>query len=157
MAIKTIGILTSGGDAPGMNSALRAVVRTALHYGLEVVGIKEGYKGLMEENFLDMEYRSVSDCINKGGTILKTARCLEFKTEEGQKKGVEILRKHGIEGVVVIGGDGSFRGARALSDHGIPTIGIPGTIDNDITCTDYSIGFDTALNTVLEAIDRILV
>ena len=153
--MKKIAVLTSGGDAPGMNAAIRATVRTALHYNMEVIGILEGYKGLLEENFINMEYRSVSDCMSKGGTVLRTARCLEFTTPEGVKKGVEIAKKHGIEGIVVIGGDGSFKGARALSEAGLPTVGIPGTIDNDISCTEYTIGFDTALNTACECIDKL--
>ena len=153
--IKTIGVLTSGGDAPGMNAAIRAVVRTALARGLKVKGIKKGYMGLINEEIIDMESRSVSEIIQKGGTILGTARCLEFKTKEGQQKGAEICRKHGIDGMVVIGGDGSFRGAQALSRLGINTIGIPGTIDLDIASTDYTIGFDTAVNTAMQAIDKV--
>ncbi len=153
--MKRIGVLTSGGDAPGMNAAIRAVVRSALHYGLEVYGIFEGYKGLLEKNVEPMSYRSVSEMINRGGTILKTARCLEFATEEGVKKAVQSAREMGLEGVVVIGGDGSFRGARDLSHSGLPTIGIPGTIDNDIACTDYTIGFDTAMNTACKAVDKL--
>lgn len=153
--IKTIGVLTSGGDAPGMNAAIRAVVRTALARGLKVKGIKKGYMGLINEEIIDMESRSVSEIIQKGGTILGTARCLEFKTKEGQMKGAEICRKHGIDGMVVIGGDGSFRGAQALSRLGINTIGIPGTIDLDIASTDYTIGFDTAVNTAMQAIDKV--
>lgn len=153
--IKTIGVLTSGGDAPGMNAAIRAVVRTALARGLKVKGIKKGYMGLINEEIIDMESRSVSEIIQKGGTILGTARCLEFKTKEGQQKGAEICRKHGIDGMVVIGGDGSFRGAQALSRLGINTIGIPGTIDLDIVSTDYTIGFDTAVNTAMQAIDKV--
>ena len=153
--IKTIGVLTSGGDAPGMNAAIRAVVRTALQKGLAVKGIMRGYAGLLAEEIVDMNRASVADCINKGGTILYTARCLEFTTPEGQKKGAEICRKHGIDGVVVIGGDGSFKGAGKLAALGINTIGIPGTIDLDIACTDYTVGFDTAVNTAMEAIDKI--
>ena len=153
--IKTIGVLTSGGDAPGMNAAIRAVVRTALQKGLAVKGIMRGYAGLLEEEIVDMNRASVADCINKGGTILYTARCLEFTTPEGQKRGAEICRKHGIDGVVVIGGDGSFKGAGKLAALGINTIGIPGTIDLDIACTDYTVGFDTAVNTAMEAIDKI--
>ncbi len=153
--VKTIGILTSGGDAPGMNAAIRAVVRTAIHRGLEVKGIMRGYAGLLQEEIVDMNSRSVSDIVHRGGTILYTARCQEFTTEEGQKKGAEICRKHNIDGVVVIGGDGSFRGAGKLSALGINTIGLPGTIDLDIACTDYTIGFDTAVNTAMEAIDRV--
>ncbi len=153
--IKTIGVLTSGGDAPGMNAAIRAVVRKALDKGIKVKGIKKGYQGLLNEEIMDLERYHVSDTIQRGGTILGTARCLEFKTEEGQQKGVEICHKHGIDGLVVIGGDGSYRGAQALSRHGINTIGIPGTIDLDIACTDYTIGFDTAVNTAMEAIDKV--
>ena len=153
--IKTIGVLTSGGDAPGMNAAIRAVVRKALTNGVQVKGIKKGYQGLLNEEFIDMKASSVSDIIQRGGTILGTARCMEFTTEEGQKLGAEICRKHGIDGVVVIGGDGSYRGAQALSKQGINTIGIPGTIDLDIACTDYTIGFDTAINTAMEAIDKV--
>ena len=153
--IKTIGVLTSGGDAPGMNAAIRAVVRTAIARGLKVKGIKKGYQGLLNEEIIDMEPRHVSDIIQRGGTILGTARCLEFKTAEGQQKGAEICRKHGIDGIVVIGGDGSYRGAQKLSQLGINTIGIPGTIDLDIACTEYTIGFDTAVNTAMEAIDKV--
>ena len=153
--IKTIGVLTSGGDAPGMNAAIRAVVRKAIQNGARVKGIKKGYQGLLNEEIIDMEARSVSDIIQRGGTILGTARCSEFKTEEGQAKGAEICRKHGIDGIVVIGGDGSYRGAQALARHGINTIGLPGTIDLDIACTDYTIGFDTAVNTAIEAIDKV--
>lgn len=153
--IKTIGVLTSGGDAPGMNAAIRAVVRKAICNGVKVKGIKKGYQGLLNEEIIDMDARSVSDTIQKGGTILGTARCLEFKTEAGQKKGAEICRRHGIDGLVVIGGDGSYRGARDLSLHGIPCVGVPGTIDNDISSTEYTIGFDTAMNTAMEMVDKI--
>lgn len=153
--IKTIGVLTSGGDAPGMNAAIRAVVRTGLAHGLKVKGIQKGYNGLISDEVIDMDRTSVSDIIQRGGTILYTARCLEFMTEEGQKRGAEICKKHGIDGMVVIGGDGSFRGAQALSKAGINVIGLPGTIDLDIACTDYTIGFDTAVNTAMEAIDKI--
>lgn len=153
--IKTIGILTSGGDAPGMNAAIRAVVRKSLANGLKVKGIKKGYQGLLNEEIIDMDRRSVSDIIQRGGTILGTARCMEFTTPEGQAKGAEICRKHGIDGMVVIGGDGSYRGAQKLSAQGINTVGIPGTIDLDIACTDYTIGFDTAINTAMDAIDKI--
>ena len=153
--IKTIGVLSSGGDAPGMNAAIRSVVRTALGKGLKVKGILKGYNGLLNEDIKDMDSRDVSDTIQRGGTILGTARCPEFKEEAYQKKGAEICKKHGIEGLVVIGGDGSFAGARALANLGINTIGIPGTIDLDIACTDYTIGFDTAVNTAMEAIDKI--
>ena len=153
--IKTIGVLTSGGDAPGMNAAIRAVVRKALSNGVKVKGIKKGYQGLLNEEIVDLERTSVSDTIQRGGTILGTARCSEFKYEEGQAKGAEICRKHGIDGIVVIGGDGSYRGAQALARQGINTIGIPGTIDLDIACTDYTIGFDTAVNTAMQAIDKV--
>ena len=153
--IKTIGVLTSGGDAPGMNAAIRAVVRRALANGKQVKGIQRGYAGLLQEEIVDMNKRSVSDIIQRGGTILQTARCMEFTTAEGQAKGAEICRKHGIDGVVVIGGDGSFRGAQKLAANGINTIGVPGTIDLDISCTDYTIGFDTAVNTAMEAIDKV--
>ncbi len=153
--IKTIGILTSGGDAPGMNAAIRAVVRKAIANGVKVKGIKKGYQGLLNEEIIDMEAHSVSDVIQRGGTILGTARCSEFRTEEGQKKGAQICKKHGIDGLVVVGGDGSYRGAQALSQHGINTIGLPGTIDLDIACTDYTIGFDTAVNTAMQAIDKV--
>ena len=153
--IETIGVLTSGGDAPGMNAAIRAVVRAALEKGMKVKGIKKGYQGLLDEEIMDMDKSSVSDIIQKGGTILYTARCMEFMTEEGQKKGAEICKKHGIDGLVVIGGDGSFRGAQKLSGLGINAIGVPGTIDLDISCTEYTIGFDTAINTALDAIDKV--
>ncbi|MCR5100485.1 MAG: 6-phosphofructokinase, partial [Butyrivibrio sp.] len=153
--IKTVAVLTSGGDAPGMNAAIRAVVRKSLANGLKVKGIKKGYNGLLNEEIIDMDRHSVSDIIQRGGTILGTARCLEFKTIEGQQKGAEICRKHGIDGIVVIGGDGSYRGAQKLSQQGINTIGIPGTIDLDIACTDYTIGFDTAINTAMQAIDKV--
>lgn len=153
--IKTIGILTSGGDAPGMNAAIRAVVRKSISNGVKVKGIKKGYQGLLNEEIIDMDARSVSDTIQRGGTILGTARCLEFKTEAGQQAGADVCRKYGIDGLVVIGGDGSYRGAQAMSRHGINTIGIPGTIDLDISCTDYTIGFDTAINTAMEAIDKV--
>ena len=153
--IKTIGVLTSGGDAPGMNAAIRAVVRKAIQNGVAVKGIKRGYQGLLAEEIIDMNKSSVSDTIQKGGTILGTARCSEFVTEEGQKMGADICRKHGIDGIVVIGGDGSYRGALALSKQGINTVGIPGTIDLDIACTDYTIGFDTAINTAMQAIDKV--
>ena len=153
--INTIGVLTSGGDAPGMNAAIRAVVRTALSKGKKVKGIMRGYQGLLEEEIIDMDAHSVSDIIQRGGTILGTARCMEFVTPEGQQKGAEICRKHGIDGLVVIGGDGSFRGAQKLAHLGINTIGVPGTIDLDIACTDFTIGFDTAVNTAMDAIDKV--
>lgn len=153
--IKTIGVLTSGGDAPGMNAAIRAVVRKAIANGVKVKGIKKGYQGLLNEEIIDMEKWSVSDIMQSGGTILGTARCSEFRTEEGQQKGADICHKHGIDGLVVIGGDGSYRGAQALARHGINTIGLPGTIDLDIACTEYTIGFDTAVNTAMAAIDKV--
>ncbi|MDF2888807.1 MAG: 6-phosphofructokinase [Lacrimispora sp.] len=153
--VKTIGVLTSGGDAPGMNAAIRAVVRTAIHKGLIVKGIMRGYAGLLQEEIVDMTSTSVSDIIHRGGTILYTARCQEFTTAAGQQRGAEICKKHNIDGIVVIGGDGSFRGAGKLSALGINTIGLPGTIDLDIACTDYTIGFDTAVNTAMEAIDKV--
>ena len=153
--IKTIGVLTSGGDAPGMNAAIRAVVRKALDNGVKVKGIKKGYQGLLNEEIIDMDARSVSDIIQRGGTILGTARCSEFRTEEGQQKGADICKEHKIDGLVVIGGDGSYRGAQALARHGINTIGLPGTIDLDIACTEYTIGFDTAINTAMDAIDKV--
>ena len=155
MSIKTIGVLTSGGDAPGMNAVVRSVVRTALSNGLNVKGIMHGYNGLIEGEIIDMNIRSVSEIIHRGGTVLYTARSPKFKTEEGVQLAVENCKKFGIDGIVVIGGDGSFRGARDLSLHGIPCIGVPGTIDNDISCTEYTIGFDTAMNTVVQMVDRL--
>lgn len=153
--MKKIAVLTSGGDAPGMNAAIRAVVRYGIGMGMEVVGVERGFQGLIEGLFKDMNMRSVSDIIHRGGTILKTARCLEFKTEEGQQKAIVNMQKAGIEGLIVIGGDGSFMGAKAMTDHGFPSIGIPGTIDNDLAYTDYTLGFDTACNTILDAINKI--
>ncbi|MDF2820812.1 MAG: 6-phosphofructokinase [Clostridiales bacterium] len=153
--IKTIGVLTSGGDAPGMNAAIRAVVRAGIDKGIIVKGIQKGYNGLLNGDIIDLTSRSVSDTIQRGGTILYTARCKEFMTLEGQQKGADMCRKNGIEGLVVIGGDGSFMGAKKLYEQGINTIGVPGTIDLDIACTDYTIGFDTAVNTAMEAIDKI--
>lgn len=153
--IKTIGVLTSGGDAPGMNAAIRAVVRKAISSGKKVMGIKRGYKGLLEEEIFEMSPRDVSDTIQRGGTVLRTARCEEFITEEGQKRGAEICKKYGIDGLVAIGGDGTYRGAQKLASLGVNTIGVPGTIDLDIACTDYTIGFDTAVNTAMEAIDKV--
>ena len=153
--VKTIGVLTSGGDAPGMNAAIRAVVRAGIASGLKVKGIRRGYAGLLEEDIIDMDTMSVTDIVQRGGTILFTSRCKEMTTPEGQKKAADICRKHGIDGIVVIGGDGSFRGAQKLSANGINTIGIPGTIDLDIACTEYTIGFDTACNTAMEAIDKV--
>lgn len=153
--MKTIGVLTSGGDAPGMNAAIRAVVRTAFSLGMNVKGIRRGYNGLIEGDVFDFDLRSVSDIINRGGTFLYTARSPKFKTEEGVLEAVENCKKFGIDGIVVIGGDGSFRGARDLSEHGIPCVGVPGTIDNDISSTEYTIGFDTAMNTAMEMVDKI--
>ena len=154
--MKRIGLLTSGGDAPGMNAAIRAVVRSGLYFGMEVFGIERGYAGLIEDNISPMEMRSVSNIVQFGGTKLRTARCMEMMTEEGQKKAVATLERHGIEGLVVIGGDGSFRGAKALTDKfGVPTIGIPGTIDNDLEYTDYTLGFDTAVNTCIDIINKL--
>ncbi|MCD8362990.1 MAG: 6-phosphofructokinase [Lachnospiraceae bacterium] len=153
--VNTIGVLTSGGDAPGMNAAIRGVVREALAKGKKVKGIRRGYQGLLEEDIVDLTRESVSEIIDKGGTFLLTARCAEFRTEEGQMKGAEICRKNGIDGLVVIGGDGSFAGAQKLAAKGINTVGVPGTIDLDIACTEYTIGFDTAVNTAMEAIDKV--
>ncbi len=153
--MKRIGVLTSGGDSPGMNAAVRAVVRKAIFHNLEVYGIYQGYNGLINNNIKKLELGSVGDIIHRGGTMLYTARCEEFKTKEGQLKGIENLKEHGIEGLVVVGGDGSYRGAKALTEHGYPCVGVPGTIDNDIPGTELTIGFDTALNTVIDAIDKI--
>ena len=153
--VKTIGVLSSGGDAPGMNAAIRAVVRTALANGLKVKGIRRGYSGLLDEDIFDMDAKSVSDIIQRGGTMLFTSRCPEFMTKEGQDKGAHICKKYCIDGLVVIGGDGSFQGAKKLYERGINTIGVPGTIDLDIACTEYTIGFDTAVNTAMEAIDKV--
>ncbi|MED3943196.1 6-phosphofructokinase [Priestia megaterium] len=153
--MKRIGVLTSGGDSPGMNPAVRAVVRKAIHEGMEVYGIYQGYQGLIEGNIKKLEVGDVGDIIQRGGTMLYSARCPEFKTEEGRLKGIENLKKHGIEGLVVIGGDGSYMGAVKLTELGFPCIGIPGTIDNDIPGTDFTLGFDTALHTVIDAIDKI--
>lgn len=153
--MKRIGVLTSGGDSPGMNAAVRAVVRKAIFHDIEVYGIYGGYSGLINGKIKKLELGSVGDIIHRGGTILFSARCEEFKTKEGQLKGIEQLKKHGIEGLVVIGGDGSYHGGKALTEHGYPCIGVPGTIDNDIAGTQYTIGFDTALNTVIDAVDKI--
>ena len=155
MTMKSIAVLTSGGDAPGMNPAVRAVVRTACQRGIKVDGVDRGYTGLINGDIHEMNLRSVSDIITRGGTILYSARCPEFKTEEGLQKAVSTCKKFGIDGMVIIGGDGSFRGARDLSLRGIPCIGLPGTIDNDISCTDYTIGYDTCLNTIVQMVDRI--
>lgn len=154
-AVKTIGVLTSGGDSPAMNAAIRAVVRKAVAKGIKVKGIRKGYNGLLNGEIIDMDKFSVSDTISRGGTVLFTARCEEFKTLEGQQKGAEACREAGIDGLVVIGGDGSFQGAKKLAELGINTVAIPGTIDLDIACTDYTVGFDTAVNTAMEAIDKI--
>ena len=153
--MKTIGVLTSGGDAPGMNAAIRAAVRTAISLGMTVKGIKRGWNGLIEDDIIDMDIRSVSDIIHRGGTTLFTARSPRFKEEEGMQEAIKTCKKHGIEGIVVIGGDGSFRGARDLSERGIPCVGVPGTIDNDIASTEFTIGYDTAMNTAMEMIDRL--
>lgn len=154
-AINTIGVLTSGGDAPGMNAAIRAVVRTATAKGIKVMGVRRGYNGLLTGEIFEMNRRSVADIIQRGGTMLQTARCLEFLKPEGQKRGAEVCKVFGIDGLVVIGGDGSFQGAEKLANLGINTIGIPGTIDLDVACTDYTIGFDTAVNTAMDAINKI--
>ena len=153
--VKTIGVLTSGGDAPGMNAAIRAAVRRGLQKGVQMKGILKGYDGLMNEEIIDMTARDVSDTIERGGTILYTARCAEMRTLEGQKRAADVCRKHGIDGLVVIGGDGSFAGAQKLAALGINTVGVPGTIDLDIACTEYTIGFDTAVNTAMQAIDKV--
>jgi len=153
--MRTIGLLTSGGDAPGMNACIRAVVRTALHQGLNVKGIMRGYSGLLTEEIVDMDTTSVAEIIDEGGTILYTARCDEMRTEDGPANAAEVLKKHGIDGLVVIGGDGSFAGAGKISQYGINVMGVPGTIDLDIACTDYTIGFDTAVNTAMQAIDKV--
>lgn len=153
--MKTIGVLTSGGDAPGMNAAIRAVVRTGCEAGLRVMGIRRGFRGLIDGDMYEMNLRSVSDIIHRGGTILYSARCNEFKTDEGINKAVDVCHEVGLEGIVVIGGDGSFRGASDLSKKGIPCVGIPGTIDNDIAACDYTIGYDTAMNTIMDMVDRI--
>lgn len=154
-AVKSIAVLTSGGDSQGMNAAVRAVVRSALFHGLEVYGVQRGYQGLLNDDLRPMDLRSVGDIIQRGGTILQTARCKEFLTPEGQQHGADILRKREIDGLVVIGGDGSYQGANKLSKLGIKTMGLPGTIDNDIACTDATIGFDTAVSIVVDAINKI--
>ncbi len=153
--MNTIAVLTSGGDAPGMNAAIRAVVRAGIAMGMKVKGVRRGYSGLIDGDIIDMDARSVSDIIHRGGTMLYTARCPEFKTEEGINKAVATCKEHGIEGIVVIGGDGSFRGARDMSLKGIPCVGVPGTIDNDISSTEYTIGYDTAMNTAMEMMDKL--
>ena len=154
-AVRRIGVLTSGGDAPGMNAAVRAVVRAAIFRGIEVIGIRRGYNGLINGDIVRLDEKSVAHIINRGGTMLYTARSMEFMTEEGQQKAVNTCKMLGLEGIVAIGGDGTFRGALALSKHGISVVGIPGTIDNDIACTNYCIGFDTAANTAIECIDKL--
>lgn len=153
--MKKIGIITSGGDAPGMNASIRAIVRYAIYAGMEVCGIERGYSGLINDTVINMSMRSVSDIVQRGGTILKTARCPEFYEKAGQQRAVDIIHKYGFEGIIVIGGDGSFMGAKILADYGIPTIGIPGTIDNDLPYTDFTLGFDTACNTALDAINKL--
>jgi len=153
--IKTIGVLTSGGDAPGMNAAVRAIARTAIYKGMRVIGIRRGYAGLLNDDMFEMNIRSVSEILHRGGTTLYTARCDEFVTREGVQKGRDMCIKNGIDGVVCIGGDGTFRGALDLSRAGIPCVGVPGTIDNDIACSDYTIGYDTAMNTAVEMIDKL--
>ncbi len=153
--MKTIAVLTSGGDAPGMNAAIRAVVRTGVENGAKVLGIRRGYAGLIKGDMYEMNLRSVSDIIHRGGTMLYSARCKEFTTEEGMQKAIDVCKDAGIEGIVVIGGDGSFRGARDLSLRGVNCVGVPGTIDNDISCCDYTIGYDTCLNTIMDMVDRI--
>jgi 6-phosphofructokinase 1 len=155
MSVKRIGVLTSGGDAPGMNAAVRAVVRTAMFHGIECYGIRRGYNGLITGDIVKLDEKSVSRIINRGGTILYSARSKEFMTEEGQKKAVSVCKLLGLDSIIAIGGDGTFRGAKALSKHGINVIGIPATIDNDICCTNYSIGFDTAANTAIDCIDKL--
>lgn len=155
MSVKRIGVLTSGGDAPGMNACVRAVVRTALYHGIECYGIRRGYNGLISGDIVKLTETSVSHIINRGGTVLYTARSKEFMTEEGQRKAVSTCKFLGLDSIIAIGGDGTFRGAKALSKYGINVIGIPATIDNDISCTNYSIGFDTAANTAIECIDRL--
>ncbi len=153
--VKRIGVLTSGGDAPGMNAAVRAVARTAAYLGIECIGIRRGYQGLISGDFVKLDSHSVNHIISDGGTILYTARSMEFMTQEGQLKAVNTCKLLGLDGIVAIGGDGTFRGAHALSKHGISVVGIPATIDNDIACTDYSLGFDTASNTAVDCIDRL--
>ncbi|MFC5529137.1 6-phosphofructokinase [Cohnella yongneupensis] len=154
-AVKKIAVLTSGGDSQGMNAAVRAVVRSGLYRGLEVFGIQRGYQGLLNQDLRPMDLRSVGDIIQRGGTILQTARCKEFMTPEGQQRGADVLREHDIDGLVVIGGDGSYQGANKLSKLGIKTMGLPGTIDNDIPFTDFTIGFDTAVSIVVDAINKL--
>lgn len=153
--MKKLAVLTSGGDSPGMNAAIRAITRKSIYHGIEIYGIMNGYQGLIEGNIFKMEVGSVGDIIQRGGTKLRSARCQAFKTDEGQQAGIEQLKQKGIEGLIVIGGDGTFRGAKALTEKGFPCIGVPATIDNDIAGTDYTIGFDTALNTIIAAIDKI--
>jgi len=153
--LKKVAVLTSGGDAPGMNAAIRAVVRKSIYHRLGIYGVRRGFAGLINREMHPMHLGSVADIIHRGGTILHTARCPEFLTPEGQKKALEFLQEEEVEGLIIIGGDGSFRGAKVLEEAGIPTVGIPGTIDNDIPCTDFSIGFDTAVNTIIDAINKV--
>ena len=153
--IRTIGVLTSGGDSPGMNAAVRSVTRTALAKGIFVKGILRGYNGLLNNEMIEMDIRTVSEIIHRGGTIIGTARCLEFKEWDNVLKAAEVCRENKIDGIVVIGGDGSFRGAADLSRAGIPCVGLPGTIDNDIQCSEYTLGYDTAMNTVMELVDKL--
>lgn len=153
--MRRIAVMTSGGDASGMNAAIRAIVRTGIYHGIEVIGFRKGYEGIIDNNCLVLNARSVSGIIDRGGTFLETGRSERFMTEEGQKKAFSVLRGHRIDGLIVIGGDGSFRGARVIDRMGIPTIGVPATIDNDVAGTDYSIGFDTAINTVIDALSKI--
>lgn len=153
--IRTIGVLTSGGDAPGMNAAIRAVVRTGAYHGVRVMGVKRGYNGLINGDFVELDARDVSDILQRGGTALQTARCLEFKEKAGVQKAYDVAKVFGLDGLIVVGGDGSFRGAKDLCEMGLPTVALPGTIDNDISCSDYTVGYDTCLNTVVNAIDKI--
>jgi len=153
--VRTIGVLTSGGDAPGMNAAIRAVVRCGAFHGVRVMGVKRGYNGLINGDLVEMDARAVSDILQRGGTALQTARCLEFKTKEGVQKAYDIAKVFGLDGLIVVGGDGSFRGAKDLCEIGLPTVAVPGTIDNDISCSEYTVGYDTCLNTVVSAIDKI--
>lgn len=153
--IRKIGVLTSGGDSPGMNAGIRAVVRTCAYYGVQSYGVMRGYNGLINGEIIEMTPRSVSETLQRGGTVLMTARCLEFKEKAGVEKACDVAKKFGLDGLIVIGGDGSFRGARDLSNAGLPTVAMPGTIDNDIDCSEYTIGYDTCLNTVIEAVDKL--
>ncbi len=155
MDIKKIGVLTSGGDAPGMNAAIRSIVRCGIANGFKMIGVERGYHGLLRGEFVEMDAKSVSDLIQRGGTVLQTARSAQFATPEGIQTAVKTAKEYGLDALVVIGGDGSFRGAQKLTNSGLPTIGIPGTIDNDISCTEYTIGYDTALNTAMDAVDKV--